>query len=195
MRRAQIDPKVLSGIAVMVIATALGAFTMQRATQRTLVWQLDADLAAGTVLTAADVHVAELALNAGTDAYVLAGTSVVGRTLAHDVRGQELLPSGALLDAAQSADEVTIPVEAQHLPPDLRRGQRVDVWLTLTSSDGAASPAQRVLAHARVLDVTRSETSGAPAVVLAVEHVKVGSLVTAMRVGVLDLVGVTEARS
>ena len=75
MRTISHEPRVIVGIALMIAATVLGALFMQRATQRSTVWQLSHDLAAGTVISSADVHLSEVNVDGG--AYASAGTAVV----------------------------------------------------------------------------------------------------------------------
>jgi len=183
------EPKVLMGVAFMVLATVIGALSMQHATRRVAVWQLDAGLAAGTRISLADVHIAEVAIEQGADAYAGAGTTVVGRVLLRDLAARELVPLAALTRTAPVRDRVTVPVEPLHLPPALRRGQRVDVWLTPQSDDGTLGATRRVLADVLVEAVDAAEVSGRPGVVLAVPRTQVAMLVSALRQGAIDLVG------
>ena len=55
------EPRIVTGIGLMVLATVLGGVVMQRASARVAVWQTDHVIAAGTVLGPGDVHVAEVA--------------------------------------------------------------------------------------------------------------------------------------
>jgi hypothetical protein len=190
MRRRSLDPKVIVGIVLMVTATAIGALTMQQASRRIALWQLDHGLSAGTRLTQADVHAVEVALGRGVNVYATVSTPVVGRVLARDVSGQELLPLSVLQGASRAPDRVTVPLEAMHLPPNLRRGERVDVWLTPALANGSSGKSQRVLAAARVDAVATTDVSGRPSVVLAVRRSDVAMVIAALRLGAIDLVGV-----
>lgn len=189
MRSRTLEPKVLAGVALMVLATVVGALSMQHATQRVSVWQLDAGLAAGSRIASADVHIAEVAIDQGVDAYAPAGASIVGRVVLHSLAARELVPLSALSSTRPERDRVTVPVEPLHLPPALRRGQRVDVWLTPRAEDGALGVTHRVLASALVDAVDAAEVSGQPGVVLAVPRSDVALLVSALRQGAIDLVG------
>jgi len=188
MRGRALEPKVIAGIALMVLATGIGALTMQHASRRIAVWQLDHGLAAGTRLAAGDVHVAEVAIEPGAAAYAGTGMPVIGRVLSRDLATGELLPVAALGSRAAAHDRVTVPVEPMHLPPSLRRGQRVDVWLTPRLADGALGETRRALQGALVDAV--SEFSGHSGVVLTVPRGAVADLVAALRLGAVDLVGV-----
>lgn len=189
MRNRWFEPRVLIGIALMVLATVVGALSMQHATQRVAVWQLDSGLAAGTRIASNDVHIAQVAIDQGVGAYAAAGTVVVGRMLVHDLAAGELLPLAALAHTTAAHDRVTVPVEPLHLPPGLRRGQRVDVWLTPRLQDGALGETRRVLGAALVDAVDSAEVSGQPGVVLSVPRAQVAVLVSALRQGAIDLVG------
>lgn len=190
MRGRTVEPRLVAGVGLMVLATVLGAMTMQHASRRASVWQLAHGLSAGSVITAADVHVAAVAIDQGAGAYVDAGTVVVGKTLTRDLHSMELLPQSALADDVRADDRVTVPVEPLHLPPDLRRGERVDVWITPVATNGEVGETRRVLAAVRVDAVDGADASGHPAVVLAVPRPKVSVLVSALRIGAIDLVGV-----
>ena len=193
MRGRAIDSKVVIGIALMVFATGGGALTLQQAARRVAVWQLDHSLSAGTRIRSEDLHVAEVAIGANVGVYATVDAVVVGRELTRDVAAQELLPLAALQQRAPQVERVTLPIEPMHLPPSLRRGERVDVWLTPMLLDGKPGTAQRVLARALVERVGESDVSGRPSVVVAVPHSAVAALVTALRIGSLDLVGLGAA--
>lgn len=188
MRSHMPNARVLVGIALMLVATGLGAVTLQRAAHRTPVWRVGQDLAAGTVLTAADVHLAEVVLEGS--AYVPATRRVVGLTLMRDLSAGELLPRQALRSTLPPAALVTVPVEPLHLPPDLRRGQRVDVWLSLPSEEQAAAISERILTRVLVEQAPGPDASGRSGVVLSVPRSAVGTLVSALRRGEIDLVAV-----
>jgi hypothetical protein len=116
--------------------------------------------------------------------------AVVGRVVSRDLAAEELLPLAALRGGLVDHERVTVPVEPMHLPPSLRRGQRVDVWLTPRLPDGVLGETRRVLRRALVDSVDPSDVSGHAGVVLAVPHAEVALLVAALRLGAIDLVGV-----
>lgn len=190
MRSLVQEPRVVAGIALMLIATLLGGVLLQHSTRRTAVWQFTHALARGTLLSASDVRVTEVALDAALPAYAVAGRTVVGRRLAHDVVAGELVADSALARGASTLAEVSVPVERLHSVDGLRRGQRVDVWWSSVPRDGEPVRSTRVLSRVRVSAVTESEVGGQGAVVLAVMPSSVDPLVHALRSGVLDLVRV-----
>lgn len=189
MRPSTLQPRVVAGIALMLVATVAGAFVMQRSAARVTVWQVERDLAAATRLAPGDVHLAEVAVEEASRVYLPADVPVVGRTVAHDLSAGELLPRTALVRSAAPARLVTLPVEPLHLPLMLDRGQRVDVWLTPTGTDGSVGASRLVIARALVFTVQAADASGRTGVVLAVPDSRVAVLVSALRVGSIDLVG------
>lgn len=183
------NPRVLAGIALMLVATGLGALTMQRATARVQMWQVSHDLAAGTTLAAGDVHLAEVAVD-DHGAYVAVAQRPVGRVLIRDLAAGELLPRTAIGGASPAVALVTLPIDPLHLPAELRRGQRVDVWCTTRTEDGRIGTTERVLSRALVDAAPGPDASGRSGVVLAVPRDAVPPLVSALRGGELDLVAV-----
>lgn len=190
MRSLLHEPRVIGGVALMLLATLAGGLFLEHASQRVPVWRLSTALASGTVLTARDLQLSEVAMDAPT-AYAQPGTPVVGRALMRDLGAGELLPRAALAASDHSGDLVSLPVERLHAAPALRRGQRVDVWWTPHSRADTLVVSRRVLARGLVDGVTESEVGGSGAVVLAVAHDDVGPLVQALRSGDIDLVRVT----
>lgn len=193
MRSLIHEPRVIAGIALMLIATIAGGLLLQHSSRRITVWQLSAPLTAGSVVTSRDVHLAEVAIDGAEDLYAPASARVSGRTLSRDVVAGELLPKSAFAPSVAPFDEVSIPVERMHAVSDLARGERVDVWWSDTPDQGQPVHTRRVLQHVRVAAVSDSEMAGAVAVVLAVAADDVAELVTALRSGRIDLVRSTGA--
>jgi hypothetical protein len=127
-----LDLRLLLGIAMVLGAVVLGAVVVSRAQHTTPVVAATRDLAAGTVLTAAELTVVRVRLDDAASALYPGSTSaLVGRQLARDVRGGELIPRAA---AATSHAEttVTVPLPEGSAPP-LHAGQRIEVWLSSPS--------------------------------------------------------------
>lgn len=192
MRALVHEPRIVAGIALMLLATLAGAVFLQHASQRISVWQFSNSLAAGTVIAAADVHLTEVAIDGG--AYALASDAVVGRQLVRDVTAGELLARASLRTATADYEEVVVPAAKLHLPPDTRRGQRVAVWWSSRPDGSAPTTTARVLASARVLGTTSADVGAGQGVVLAVAPKDVQKLVLAIRSGDIDLVRVDAGR-
>jgi SAF domain len=104
------------------------------------VWAAAGDLAAGTVLTADDLVAVDVRLDDGAGAYLATSTRPSGRTLSRTVRRGELLPRSAL-DRVGAMVRLALPVQAGYVPPDLRRGQLVDVYAVPSTGAASAVPA------------------------------------------------------
>lgn len=179
------EPRILIGITLMVLATALGAISMQRASERVSMWQLDRALGPGDEVHADDVHLAEVAGDVG--AYASAEEKVVGRVVDRAMQAGELLPLAALAGHREPWDEVMVPADALHMPDGLVRGDVVDVWVS------TVDPPQSmlVLARVRVVRTITADVGGGRGVALAVPPQRTGALVMAMRRGDVDVVRVS----
>jgi hypothetical protein len=118
----------------------LGARVVTAADATVPVWSAAGDLAAGTVLTAADLVAVEVRLDDAAGAYLATSTRPEGRTLARTVRGGELVPRSALEEPAELVS-LALPVQAGFVPPALTRGQVVDVYAVADPPTGAVAGA------------------------------------------------------
>lgn len=148
-----LDPRVAAGILLIAVSVTTGARVVGSADRSVQVWALTRDVAAGTVLTAADVEPARVRLFRSGPLYLRAASSPAGRSVSRALHDGELLPATALT-ATPPAAIVAVPVQPQNAPA-LARGQSVDVWAT---AKGCAP--DRVLSGVPVQDV-RSERAGA----------------------------------
>lgn len=192
-----LDARLVVGVLLVLGSVLLGAKVLAGADTRQQVWVAARDLAPGTTLGSADLTQADVRLYDESARY-LAGPPPVGYVVVRPLAAGELLPAAALAAPGKAAPrrEVTVPVQGAHLPPDLARGQQVDVYVT--PSDAAAKRAgsfapRLVLSGATVARVSRpGGLSGAAEVpvVLAVPPDQVAALVQALADGTLDLVRV-----
>lgn len=178
------EPRILLGIGLMVFGTVIGGIVMQRASARVSIWQIDHTVAAGTVLAAGDVHIAEVAGDVA--AYVDAGSSIVGRTLAVPLTTGAFVPRDAFVTTAPPLDSVMVPASSLHMPDALRRGELVDVWVS--TEDPAMTI--RILKRVRVVSTIAADVGGGRGVELAVPPRETAAIVSAMHRGELDLVRV-----
>ena len=188
MRNVLREPRIVLGIALMCAATIAAGMFLQHASRREQVWRMSRAMAAGMELTAADVHLAEVALAGASATYVAGEVPVVGQRIARDLAAGELLPTAALGDAP-APDAVAIAPDRTRMPSDLHAGQRVDVWWTTGGERDVPARTVRVLGRVPVLSVAQEDLRGR-SVVLGVPHAQVQALVFAMRSGAIDIVGV-----
>jgi hypothetical protein len=123
------DPRLVLGIVLVLGSVGLGAVVVSRADSSTSVVAVSHDLAAGTVLTPADVHPTRVRLQSTASLYVPGGTSVVGQTLARALRSGELLARSAVAPTPATQTTLTVPVRPENAP-DVKRGQRIAVWVS-----------------------------------------------------------------
>ncbi|CAH0269323.1 MULTISPECIES: RcpC/CpaB family pilus assembly protein [Nocardiaceae] len=125
------------------------------------------DLTPGTILTAADVAVAEWDSATVPDGAVLDSVDVDGRTLTGPVRAGELLTDVRLLGSRTAT--AAVGVEARVVPVHLadagvtdllREGDRVDVLTVETQENPDAPPAARILASGAMVVLVSAEAGG-----------------------------------
>lgn len=198
-RPGWLDVRLVVGVLLVLVSVVVGARVLSAADQTTKVWVLARDLAVGSTLQEQDLARLAVRLDDTDQRYVSAPTGVtppVGYVLLRGLGTGELLPRAALRlpEAGEGLRDVTVPVEAGHLPPDLRAGQLVDVYVTTGRDTDAARSTALLLRSIAVRDRTSNADRGAggDAVVLSVGPSDAQVLVAALRSGTLDLVRVPE---
>lgn len=180
------------GLALVLVAVVGVSLVVRATDHRSEVWTVRHDLARGTTLTADDVAVAAVHVPSLGN-YVPAATSVVGQVLTRDVGAGDLLSASALSTAATTR-LVTVPVEQYHLPADLRRGEKVDVYLVVRGPTGQPAGDPIVVMEAATVAQVDDEgssfggSSATTGVVLSVPSSRVAALVGAASRGSLTLV-------
>jgi len=179
------DPRLLIGLALIAISAILGVRLVQSAGDRIPVWTLTHDLAAGSVLDAADLAPMQVHLSAAGSKYVrVHGAPPAGERILVAVRAGELLPTAAF-GPEVARRLVTVPVESGHLPNGLRRGETVDVYVTPREGVVQAKLVQEGALVGAVGDASGTDVP----VVLDVPPEQASALVAAVRLGSVDLVG------
>lgn len=135
-----LDLRLVLGVLLVLGSVLLGARVVGAADATVPVWAAQDDLAAGTVLTAEDLTVVDVRLDAAASGYLSATVQPRGRTLGRAVGEGELLPRAAL-EEPTGLVQVALPVQAGWVPPGLRRGQTVDVYAVADPAAGAAGTA------------------------------------------------------
>jgi Flp pilus assembly protein CpaB len=125
-----LDVRLLLGVGLVLASVLLGAKLVSSARHTAPVVAARRDLAAGTVLSADDLTVLQARLpGTGRAAYASRPDDLVGRRLSRPVSAGELVPLAAL-DAVTTHTTVTVPLAAA-AAPDLRKGQRIEVWVSV----------------------------------------------------------------
>lgn len=211
-----LDTRLVLGVLLVLVSVVVGARVLSSADRSQLVWSARSDLAAGSSLSADDLRPVQVRLFDRSGAYLPATAEPpVGYVLDRPVAAGELLPRQALSRPGDDVDLrlVTVPVLPGHYPPELAKGQEVDVWSTPAEgvvggpADGAEGTGEAGTGGVSRLVLPGLTVQSVPAqggglggatpersVVLVVPPDDVESLLSAMASGRLDLVRVPIGR-
>ncbi len=123
-----LDVRLLTGVMLVVASVAIGASVLSSADHRQSRWALAHDLAAGTIVTGADLKPVRVQLGSADSLYLPVSEAVVGRTVRASMRAGQLLPRAALT-APEQGVAVTIPLRADNLP-GISQGDRIVLWVS-----------------------------------------------------------------
>ena len=129
-----LNTRVVLGLLLVLVCVVLGARLFASADASQSVWVATRDLAPGTTLSEGDLEQGQVRLFDNGGRYLVASApKPVGYVLTRGVGADELLPALGLRrpdELARPLRDVSVPVEAGHLPGDLQTGQQVDVYVT-----------------------------------------------------------------
>lgn len=149
------DPRLWIGIALVTGSVVAGARLLAGADDMTSVWSASSDLVAGQTLSADDLISTRVRFDEGADEqrYLAVDDELpAGLTLDRPLAAGELVPASALGQAAEvDTVAVSIAVSAVHVPTDLTRGSRVDVWV-IGEDRSQRAAAELVLDDVLILD-------------------------------------------
>lgn len=181
------------GVVLVLASVLIGAKIVSSARHTYATVSATHNLAAGTVLSAADVKLAQVQLPGhGKGVYLERITDAVGKQLQRPISAGELVPAAALGPVpAQTTITVPLPSGAA---PDLRKGQRIELWLSTASCGSIVLlPEVTVQAVRADSDGSFSSGSGGQDVVISVPPTLADRVVAALaidqaqlRAGVLD---------
>jgi hypothetical protein len=129
-----LDARLVGGVVLVLVAVLLGAMVVSSADRRQAVWSLSHDVAAGTVLTGADLRPVRVQLGAAASRYLASDVAVAGRTVHRSLRAGELL-AAAELTAPEPGVTVSIPLQPDNAPK-ISRGDRITLWLSTKTCHG-----------------------------------------------------------
>lgn len=153
------DPRLWVGVVLVAGSVLVGARVLAGADDMTQVWSASGDLVAGQVLTADDLVATSVRFAETTDhdRYLAVDQQLPSAlTLTRPLAEGELVPAGALGEStSDDSVSLSIAVAPEHVPTDLERGSRVDVWVIGDRASGTrrgAPAAELVLDDIVVLD-------------------------------------------
>lgn len=129
-----LNPRLVGGVVLVLAAVLLGSVVVSSADHRQPVWSLSRDVAAGTVLTGADLRPVRVQLGAASSRYLRADIAVAGRTVHRSLHAGELLAATELADPEPGVT-VTIPMQPENAP-QIERGERITLWLSTKTCRG-----------------------------------------------------------
>jgi hypothetical protein len=128
-----LDGRLVLGVLLVLVSVVVGARVLSAADRSTLVYAVNKDLTAGSILQSGDLEQVRVRLFDNADRYIAVGsTPINGYVVRRAVSAKELLPREALDTPQRDVDfrYVTVAVQSDHLPNGLKRDQQVDVWVT-----------------------------------------------------------------
>ena len=191
-----LDARLALGVLLVLVAVVAGARVFAAADDFSRVYVAAHDLAPGERLAPGDLTVGRVRMDGQSSHYVAAGASMpLGYVVTRYVGANEFVPFAALSAAGDVAPTrlVTVPVQPGHLPAELARGARVDVYVTPKVGAGSPVPAPRLVLAGVPVESREGGSrtfggSSALAVVLAVPVDDVVAMVHAVESGTIDLV-------
>jgi len=148
-----LNTRVVLGLLLVLLSIVLGARLFASADDAQSVWVATRDLGPGTTIAEGDLEQGRVRLFDNGGRYLVASApKPVGYVLTRGVGADEFLPALGLRspeELARPLRDVSVPVEAGHLPGDLQTGQQVDVYVTAgpaTATSAAAAGAETTTA-------------------------------------------------
>ena len=200
-RRPWRDPRLILGVLLVLVSTVLGAAAVAAGSSSTGYWAVRTDVRAGDPVQRSDLVRAEARLPDDAARHVIRTDEALPARFAdlvwaRDIGDGALVTRSALTTReAGSVTELPLAVTAGAAPTDLRRGDRVDVWVGPGPGDDATQKASRVLRDVRVVSSGGSAAvRGAPSRTVLVDVSGAdlsGSVVSTVAAGYVTMVRVS----
>ena len=191
------DPRLILGVLLVLVSTVLGAAALAAGSSTAGYWAVRSGVRAGDPVERTDLVRAEAHLPDDAARHLLPTDEALPARLddlvwARDVGDGALVTRAALADRHHGGvTELPLTVTSGAAPADLRRGDRVDVWVGPGPGDDTGQKSDRVLRDVRVVssggaaavrgalsrtvlvDVSDAELSGAVVSTVAAGHVTI----------------------
>lgn len=195
-RARWLDPRLLAGLALVLVSVVVGAKVLAEADDTIRVWGVTVDLGPQSTLSEGDLVARRVRLDGDPGRYLTAiGPAPVGYVVTRPVGAGELLPAAAVSRTRGDYRRVVVEVDAS-TTAGLARGRVVDVFAVAEARTGSPAPApEQVLTAVTVdsVDSGRGRLGGSglrTGVGLLVDRTRVSSLLAAMTRGRIFLVQV-----
>jgi len=184
--------RTLAAILTILFCVIAGVGLINAADRTVSLWGVAHDLGVGSTIHTGDLALRQVRLDRSTNIYLAGDFEPAGLYVTRDLRAGELLPASAVAKSDGSAMRrvVTVGVESHHFPPDIKRGDLIDLYVTLRGSNGEILGApERVIGDVVVDSVEVNSNSARIGIALSLLDVDVPAVVEAAQRGHLDLVG------
>lgn len=185
------DVRLWIGVVLLVVCALVGRATIHGASAHSQAVVLVSNLAQGTVIRSQDVRTENVNMP-NPESLVRDPVQAVGAIVVDDLYAGDVLTIHDMrTHSGGTMREVTVPLRAGHIP-NLAYGDRVDVWVTpSTTGIAVPGPAHLITAKALVSVPPDVVDAGADAsITLSVSADRVQSLVQASQDGFIDVVSV-----
>lgn len=179
-------------VLTIVFSVAVGIFLVGASDKSVPLWGAARDLGIGSTIHDGDLLLRHVHLDRSASIYLSGGYQPNGLYVTRDLRAGELLPATSVAKGAGLAMRrvVTVEIDSHHLPPNIARGDLVDLYVTLHGTGGEILGApERVIGDVAVDSIDANSSSTHFGVALSLLDVDVPGVVEAAQRGHLDLVG------
>ena len=126
------DPRLWIGIALVAVSVVVGARVVGSADESVAMWSVSAELAPGDTLEPSDLEVTRVRFTNPADARAYFGVDdelPADRYLLRGLGVGEMVPRAVLGAPRSDIAHVSVSVPSAQVPPSVRSGSVVDVWL------------------------------------------------------------------
>lgn len=149
------DPRLWIGVALVTASVVVGARVVGRADDSVAMWAVAADLAPGDTVESSDLTVTRVrfADAADREKYFTTDDPLPSeRHLLRPVGAGELLPRAVLGASDDEVVHVSVSVPGPQVPPSVRAGSTVDLWVTPPPGSAETTKARLVVSGVVVVE-------------------------------------------
>lgn len=132
------DPRLWIGVALVAVSVVAGARVLGGSDDTVAMWSLRSDMAPGDVITPSDLVKSRVHFSDPADIeryFTAADTLPATRYLVRGIGAGELLPRSGLGESDPDTVQVSVSLPRTLVPPTVKTGATVDLWITPEGSD------------------------------------------------------------